>query len=73
VVSALYPWELYWISSRNQVDETTGYFGEEIQQVSRPFEEAVTLLDTILGNGSDMAEVIVAELGADICRFPTAT
>jgi transposase len=37
-----------------------------------PFEEAVTLLDTIPGVARHVAETIVAEIGIDMSRFPTA-
>ena len=39
---------------------------------ARPFEDAVARLDTIPGVGRRTAEVLVAELGLDLARFPTA-
>jgi transposase len=39
---------------------------------ARPFEDAVARLDTIPGVGRRTAEVLVAELGLDLTRFPTA-
>ena len=39
---------------------------------ARPFEDAMARLDTIPGVGRRTAEVLVAELGLDLARFPTA-
>jgi transposase len=54
------------------------YLGEGITRLSaeiaervRPFEDALTRLDEIPGVGRTTAEVIVAELGTDMSRFPT--
>jgi transposase len=44
----------------------------EIAERVRPFEEEVVLLDTIPGIGRRSAEIFVAEVGADLRRFPTA-
>ena len=38
----------------------------------RPLDEAIALLDTIPGIGRHVAEALLAELGADLSRFPTA-
>lgn len=54
------------------LDETIERFNEQIETYCRPFEEAVTLLDTIPGVGRETAEVIVSEIGTDMSRFPTA-
>lgn len=55
------------------------FLDEQIEQVSaevaervRPFEEAVALLDTIPGVGRLTAEVLVAEIGVEMSRFPSA-
>jgi transposase len=55
------------------------YLDEAIERVSaevrgrlRPFEAAVERLDTIPGVGRRTAEVLVAEVGTDLGRFPTA-
>jgi transposase len=37
----------------------------------RPFEEALERLETIPGVGRRRAEAILAEIGADMSRFPT--
>jgi transposase len=44
----------------------------EIAERLRPFDEAVARLDTIPGVGRRTAEVLVAELGTDMSRFPSA-
>jgi len=45
---------------------------EEIKERMRPFEESVQALDAIPGLGVRAAEQILAELGTDMSRFPTA-
>lgn len=54
------------------LDETIVRFDEQIQEYCRPFEEAVALLDTIPGVARQTAEVIIAEIGTDMSRFPSA-
>lgn len=44
----------------------------EIAERLRPFEQALEHLDTIPGVGRRTAEVLVAEIGLDMDRFPTA-
>jgi transposase len=44
----------------------------EIDRVIAPFAEARDRLDTITGVGKRAAECIIAEIGADMSRFPTA-
>jgi transposase len=56
----------------DSLEETVTRFDEQIQQACQPFEEAVTLLDTIPGIARQTAETIVAEIGTDMSRFPTA-
>jgi transposase len=43
-----------------------------IAEAMRPFAEAEAQLKTIPGVGTQAAEVIIAEIGADMSRFPTA-
>jgi transposase len=47
---------------------------QEIDQLLPPFDQAdlVARLDTIPGVDAQTAQVIIAELGIDMCRFPTA-
>ena len=56
----------------DSLDETIGRFDEQIVAYCRPFEEAVTLLDTIPGVARETAEIIIAEIGTDMSRFPSA-
>jgi transposase len=44
----------------------------EVDQVIAPFAEARERLDTITGVGRRAAETIIAEIGVDMGRFPTA-
>jgi transposase len=44
----------------------------EVEERLRPFEDALNRLDTIPGVGRRTAEIIVAEIGLDMTRFPTA-
>jgi transposase len=53
-------------------DETVAQVSAEIAERLRPFEADLERLDTIPGVGRRTAEVIVAELGPDLRRFPTA-
>lgn len=54
------------------LEETIARFDQEIVEYCRPFEEAVVLLDTIPGVARATAEAIVAEIGTDMSRFPSA-
>jgi len=56
----------------DNLEEAVARFDEQIKTHSAPFEEAVTLLDTIPGVARATAEVIVAEIGTDMSRFPSA-
>lgn len=56
----------------DSLDETIARFDQEIETYCRPFEEAVVLLDTIPGVARATAEAIVAEIGTDMSRFPSA-
>jgi transposase len=47
--------------------------GQEVESSTDPFvADAVQLLDTIPGIGETVAQIIVAEIGVDLDRFPTA-
>jgi transposase len=43
-----------------------------VRERMRPFEDAIARLDTVPGVGRRTAEVLLAEVGADLSRFPTA-
>jgi transposase len=45
---------------------------QEVADRSRPFETAIALLDTIPGVARRTAEIIIAEIGADVAAFPSA-
>jgi transposase len=47
-------------------------FKTPIQESCGPFEAAVGLLDTIPGVARHTAEMLVAEIGTDMTRFPSA-
>ena len=56
----------------DSLEETIEHFNVEIQRRRIPFEKAVTWLDTIPGVARHAAEMIVAEIGIDMSRFPDA-
>lgn len=56
----------------DNLDEGIERCDEQIETYCRPFEEAVVNLDTIPGVARQTAEVIVAEIGTDMSRFPDA-
>ena len=45
---------------------------EQVDRVMAPFVEARDHLDTITGIGKRAAEIIIAEIGVDMSRFPSA-
>lgn len=54
------------------LDEEIERLGEEVARRQHPFVEALERLRTIPGVGQRTAEVLVAEVGTDMSRFPTA-
>ena len=54
------------------LDEGIARVSAEIADRMRPFVEALERLDTIPGIGQRMAEILVAEIGTDMSRFPSA-
>jgi transposase len=56
----------------DNLEEAITRCDEQIKTHCAPFEDAVTLLDTIPGVARATAEVIVAEIGTDMSRFPSA-
>ena len=57
----------------NWLEKQIEQFDQRIEAVLRPFEKrAMELLDTIPGINTRAAQSIVAEIGADMTRFPTA-
>jgi transposase len=53
------------------LDETVAQLTAEIEERTRPFERQRELLCTIPGVAERTAEVIIAELGPDVERFPS--
>jgi transposase len=56
----------------DQMDETIGRLSAEVARVAAPFSPLLALLVTIPGVSRRTAEVILAEIGTDMGRFPTA-
>jgi transposase len=56
----------------DQMDETIARLSAEVARVAAPFSPLLALLMTIPGMSRRTAEVIVAEIGPDMGRFPTA-
>jgi transposase len=54
------------------LDEAIEQVSAEVAERLRPFQDAVERLDEIPGVGRWTAEVILAEVGTDMTRFPTA-
>jgi transposase len=54
------------------LDEAIERLSTEIAERLHPFEVTLTQLQTIPGVGRRAAEIIVAEMGTDISRFPSA-
>jgi transposase len=54
------------------LDEQIEQVSTEIAERMRPFEQALTLLDSIPGVARRGAEILVAELGVEMERFPSA-
>ena len=53
------------------LDEAIAALSERIDEVIAPFAEKVALLDTIPGVDKRTAELLIAEIGADMSVFPT--
>jgi transposase len=53
------------------LDETIASLSAEIEERLRPFEHQLELLPTIPGVGRLTAEVMLAEFGSDMSRFPS--
>lgn len=49
-----------------------GVLSKEVARLCEPFHEAIELLTTIPGVATTTAEVLVAEVGLDMSRFPSA-
>jgi transposase len=58
------------LSHIDYLDEAIERLAAEIGQRLRPFEPEIQLLDTIPGVNRQTAEELIAEIGADMSRFP---
>lgn len=54
------------------LNQKIAHLDQEIGERLRPFEKELELLDTIPGVGQRTAELLLAEIGADMNRFPTS-
>jgi transposase len=54
------------------LEESLALVQKEIEQALSPFEEAMTLIQGIVGIHETAAAAIVAEIGVDMSRFPSA-
>jgi transposase len=53
------------------LDEEIAAYDRRIEELMRPFDEALTRLDTIDGVGRRTAEVMMAEMGPEMSQFPS--
>ncbi len=56
----------------DELDARIARLSAELAVRLEPFAQAIDLLDTIPGVGRSAAEAVIAEIGADLTRFPTA-
>lgn len=54
------------------LDELINRLSQEIAERLRPFEDKIARLDGITGVGQRTAEILLAEIGTDVVRFPSA-
>lgn len=54
------------------LDEEITHLSDEVEHRLRPFEEALVRLDEVPGVGRRVAEEVLAEIGIDMSRFPSA-
>ena len=55
-----------------QLEESIAAFDARIEAALAPFQDAVKRLSAVPGIGATAAQVIIAEIGSDMSRFPTA-
>ena len=60
------------LSHIDDLDASIERLSKEIEARLRPFDQQIHLLDTIPGVNRQTAEVLLAEIGSDMSRFPTA-
>jgi transposase len=54
------------------LDESIERLSDDVAKIIAPFAQAIDLLDTIPGVNRRTAEVLLAEIGADMSRFPSS-
>lgn len=59
------------LSHIDYIDEAIERLSEEVDRLVAPFARKIELLDTIPGANRRTAEVLLAEIGPDMTRFPT--
>jgi len=60
------------LSQLDYLEEAMERVSAEIAQRLQAEQGAIDLLDTVPGIGRRAAEIIIAEIGTDLCRFPSA-
>ena len=60
------------LSHLDYLEEAMGRISAEIEQRLHDEQQALELLDSVPGMGRRAAEIVLAELGTDLARFPTA-
>ena len=60
------------LAKLDYLDEAIGRLSEAVEELCRPFEHEIELLDTIPGIDRRCAEAMIAEFGVDMSRFGTA-
>jgi transposase len=60
------------LSHLDYLDDAIERFTSEVTQRLQPMEEAIALLDTAPGINRRIAEILLAEIGWDLSRFPSA-
>ena len=56
----------------DELNASIGRLNEEIAERLHPYEAELARLDTITGVNRRVAEVLLAEVGAEMGRFPTS-
>jgi transposase len=60
------------LAQLDYLEEAAERVGVQIQEYTAPFQQEIEQLDTIPGINRTQAETLLAEVGADVSRFPTA-
>src|SRR5436190_20633867 len=55
-----------------ELDGSIGRIDDKIEELCRPFEKVLAILDQIPGVNQRIAQIIIAEIGIDMSRFPSA-